>query len=120
MRGVLARVSAVAAGRILDSANPREIELHRRLCPLQRRRERTQPACRGSTTSSVKIDGTCVSKNLDETVCLQSEKRQEWMREMRGERLQEIAEDASSAPVWPAHQPRRSTGETSVRGPIVA
>ena len=22
-------------------------------------------------------------------------------------------------PVWPAHQPRRSSGETSVRGPIV-
>ena len=23
-------------------------------------------------------------------------------------------------PVWPAHQPRRSPGETSVRGPIAA
>ena len=35
-------------------------------------------------------------KNLDETVRLQSEKREEWIREIREERLQEIAEDASS------------------------
>ena len=39
-----------------------------------------------------------MSKNLDETVCLQSEKREEWMREIRGERLQGIAEGTSSAP----------------------
>ena len=36
-----------------------------------------------------------MSKNFDETVRLQSEKRQEWIREIRGERLQGIA---SSAP----------------------
>ena len=46
----------------------------------------------------MKIEGTCVSKNFDETVRLQSEKRQEWIREIRGERLQGIAEGASSAP----------------------
>ena len=39
-----------------------------------------------------------MSKNLDETVCLQSEIRQEWIREIRGERLQGVAEGASSAP----------------------
>ena len=39
-----------------------------------------------------------MSKNLDETVRLQSEIRQEWIREIRGERLQGIAEGASSAP----------------------
>ena len=39
-----------------------------------------------------------MSKNLDQTVRLQSEKRQEWIREIRGERLQGIAEGASSAP----------------------
>ena len=39
-----------------------------------------------------------MSKNLDETVRLHSEKRQEWIREIRGERLQGIAEGASSAP----------------------
>ena len=33
-----------AARRTLDSANPIEIELNRRLCPLQRRRERAQRA----------------------------------------------------------------------------
>ena len=35
-----------------------------------------------------------MSKNLDETVRLQSEKRQQWIREIRGE----IAEETSSAP----------------------
>ena len=39
-----------------------------------------------------------MSKNLDETVRVQSEKRLEWIREIRGERLQGIAEGASSAP----------------------
>ena len=77
---------------ILEREKPK-----RRLCPLQRRRARTQQACRGSTSSSVEIEGTCVSKNLDETVRLQSEKRQEWTREIR-ERIQGVAEGASSAP----------------------
>ena len=39
-----------------------------------------------------------MSKNFDETVRLQSEKRREWIREKRGDRLQGIAEGASSAP----------------------
>ena len=39
-----------------------------------------------------------MSKNFDETVRLQSEIRREWIREVRGERLQGIAEGASSAP----------------------
>ena len=39
-----------------------------------------------------------MSKNLDETVRLQSEKREEWLREIGGEGLQGIAEGASSAP----------------------
>ena len=39
-----------------------------------------------------------MSKNLDETVRLQSEIRREWIREIKGERLQGIAEGASSAP----------------------
>ena len=39
-----------------------------------------------------------MSKNFDETVRLQSEKKQEWIRELRGERLQGISEGASSAP----------------------
>ena len=42
-------------------------------------------------------EGTCVSKNFDETVRLQSEKRREWIREIRGERLQGIIEGMSSA-----------------------
>ena len=39
-----------------------------------------------------------MSKNLNETVRFQSEKREEWIREIRGERLQGIAEVMSSAP----------------------
>ena len=67
----------------------------------------------------MEIEGTCVSKNLDETVRLQFEKRQDWIRVIGGERLQGIAEGTSSAPRLAAYQPRRSLGETSVRGPIV-
>ena len=37
-----------------------------------------------------------MSKNLDETVRLQYEKRQEWIREITAEKLQEIAEGSSS------------------------
>ena len=43
------------------------------------------------------IEGTCVSKYFEETVRFQSEIRREWIREIRGEKLQEIAEGASSA-----------------------
>ena len=39
-----------------------------------------------------------MTEKFDETVHLQCEKRQEWIREIRGERLQEIAKGASSAP----------------------
>ena len=39
-----------------------------------------------------------MSKYFNETVCLQSKKGQEWIREIRGDRLQEIVEGASSAP----------------------
>ena len=39
-----------------------------------------------------------MSKNFDETVRLQFEIRREWIQEIRRERLQGIAEDASSAP----------------------
>ena len=38
-----------------------------------------------------------MSKNFDETVSLQSVKRQEWIPEVRKERLQGIAEGTSSA-----------------------
>ena len=38
------------------------------------------------------------NKNFDETVRIQSEKTQEWIREITGERLQGIAGGASSAP----------------------
>ena len=39
-----------------------------------------------------------MSKNFSETVRLQSEKIEEWMQDRREERLQGIAEGASSAP----------------------
>ena len=55
-----------------------------------------------------------MSKNVDETVRLQSEKSG-YERDYK--RLQRVQ---VALPVWPAHQPRRSPGEASVRGPIVA
>ena len=61
-----------------------------------------------------------MSKNSDETVHLQSEKKQEWIREIRGERLQRITEGASSAPRLAISSDASFPGETSVRGPIVA
>ena len=39
-----------------------------------------------------------MSKNFDETVRLKSKKREEWIPEIRGERLQGIAEGTGSAP----------------------
>ena len=61
-----------------------------------------------------------MSKNLDETICLQSEIRQEWIREMREQRLLGIARAQVALPVWPGHQPRRFPVEMSVRGSNVA
>ena len=40
-----------------------------------------------------------MSKNLDETLRFESEKRQEWIREVSGERLQKIEESRSRAPL---------------------
>ena len=68
----------------------------------------------------MEIKGTCVSKYLEETVRLQFEIRREWIREIRGDRLQGIAEAQVALPVLLARQPCRSPGEMSVRGPIVA
>ena len=68
-------MSAGAAGRILDSANPREIRAEQKAVSVAAwKRENT-----ASTSSSVEIEGACVSKNFDETVRLQSEKRQKWI-----------------------------------------
>ena len=49
-------------------------------------------------SSSVEIEETCVSKNLDETDCLQSVKKAKCIREIRVENLHVIAEGMSSAP----------------------
>ena len=40
---------------------------------------------------------TCVSKNLDDTVRLHSKRREEWIREVREERLQGVAGGTSTA-----------------------
>ena len=62
-----------------------------------------------------------MSNNCDETIHLQSGKRQKWIRETRGEKLQRhlLQRALVALPVWSAHQPRHSLGETSVRGLIV-
>ena len=58
-----------------------------------------------------------MSENFDKTVRLQSEKRQEWIREIRD--YKELQRAQVALPVWPAHQSRRSPGKISVREPIV-
>ena len=54
-----------------------------------------------------------MSNNLDETLRLQFEKRLEWIREVRGQRLQGIA---VVLPVWPIYQPRRFPGRNECPG----
>ena len=61
-----------------------------------------------------------MSKNLDETVRLQSEKSDEWIREIKGKRQQRIAEDTSSPPRLASSSAASFPEEMSVRGPIVA
>ena len=62
-----------------------------------------------------------MSKKLDETVRLQSGKREKWIPEIKGERDYKGLQRARVAlPVRPAHQPRCSPAETSVQGSIVA
>ena len=67
----------------------------------------------------VEIEGTCVSKNFDETVRLQSEKKQEWIREIRGERLQGISEGASSAPRLASSSAASFPGRNECPGTVV-
>ena len=61
-----------------------------------------------------------MSKNFDETVQFQSEKKQEWIREVREDRLQGLQRTQLAHPVWPAYQPHLSLGETCIQGSIVA
>ena len=65
----------------------------------------------GSTSSSVEIDAICESKNLDKTVRLQSEKRQEWIREIREERLQGNEKEQSCMSRVPDCKMGESQGE---------
>ena len=58
-----------------------------------------------------------MSKTFDETVLLQSEKRQQWIRER--EEYEGLQRARVALLIWPAYQPLHSPGETSVRGPIV-
>ena len=57
-----------------------------------------------------------MSMNFDETVRFQSEKRREWIREIRGERLQGIAEGASSAPRLASSSAASSPGRNKCPG----
>ena len=57
-----------------------------------------------------------MSKNFDETVRFQYEKREEWIREIRGERLQGIAEGASRAPRLASSSVASFPGRNECRG----
>ena len=57
-----------------------------------------------------------MSKNLDETVHLQFKKREEWIQEIRGERLQGIAGGTSSAPRLASLSAESSPGRNECPG----
>ena len=71
----------------------RDKEFNRKLCPLQQKQKRTQREWRGSTSSSMKTEGTCLSKNFNETASIQSQKRVN----TRGERRETTEEKWRSA-----------------------
>ena len=100
MRGVLERMSAGAACGILDCASSREI------------RARTQRGyeLRGALYQRTSMRHYASSPRKEKIGFEKSEER-----DYKGLERAQVA-----IPVWPAHQPRRSPGETSVRGPIVA
>ena len=58
-----------------------------------------------------------MSKNFNETVCLESETKQEWIRKIRGERLRGIAEGASSAPCLVSSSATSFPGRNECPGP---
>ena len=95
MRGVLERVFAGAAERILDFANSRDKNVTGGCvrCSVDERENSED-----NEGAQVPRWKSSVSKNFDETVRLQSEKKQDWIRKIRKERLQGIEESASSAP----------------------
>ena len=57
-----------------------------------------------------------MSKNFDETVRLQSEKRQDWIRKVRGERLHGTAEQTRSPPRLASSSARSLSGVNECPG----
>ena len=57
-----------------------------------------------------------MSKNFDETVHLQSKKREKWIPEIREERLQGIAEGTSSTPRLASSLAASSSGRNKYPG----
>ena len=90
-------MSVGAAGQILDFANPREIKTKKKAMSVAEKTRKDTASATREHKFFGGIEGTYVLKNFDDTVRLQFEKRQEWIREMKGERLQGIAENTSSA-----------------------
>ena len=80
------------------SANSNEIRAYQKAESVAAKsREGTANVMKGAQVPQWKPK-EAVSKNFDETVRLQSEKRQEWIREIRAGKLQGIAESPSSGP----------------------
>ena len=98
MRGVLGRVSASAAGRILDSADPREIRtLKNAVSVAAKTREDTASMTSKHKFLSGNRGSLCVEEFRSDSTPPVREKTR-GIRDLRPEKLQGIAEDASSAP----------------------
>ena len=93
-------MSAGAVGRILRSANSREIRAYQKdVSVAAKKRENTASVTRKHKFLSRNRENLG-AEDLEESLRFQSEKREEWIRELR-QRLQRIAEGTSS-PARPA------------------
>ena len=114
MRGVLGRVSAGAAGRILDSGDPRDKSLTVDCVRcIEDEREHSEHDEEAQVPRWRSREAVC-QRIL---VPFSLEKRKVDRRNK--EDCKGLQRARVALPVWPAHQPRRSPEETSVRGPIV-
>ena len=115
IRDVLGRVSAGAAGKILDSANPREIRSLTEGCDRcsVEEREHSQRDEGAQVPQWKSREPVCQRISMRQYASSLRKQKSEYERsEERDYKGLQRAQVALS--VWPAHQLRRSPGETSV------
>ena len=89
------------------------------MCITAKRRENAA-SVKESTSSSVEIDETCVSKNLDETARLLYKKDNSGYKRQEERDYKGLQRARVALLVWLVHQPHCFPGETIVQESIVA